>query len=1158
MPAPFVHLHVHTQYSLLDGACRLKDLAKKAVAYGMPAVAMTDHGNMFGALDFYEEAKKAGIKPIIGCEVYVAPGSRQERSWNQRSISHLVLLAKDAEGYANLMKLVSAGYLEGFHYKPCIDKDILARYSKGLIGLSACLKGEVASRLYSGKYDEACQAADSFRQIFTPGDFYLEAMEHGLAEQRAVNEGLLKISREMVLPLVATNDVHYLEYAHYEAHEALLCIQTQTTLADPKRMRMNADQFYFKSGDEMASLFAWAPEAISNTLVIADKCNIKLDFGTYHVPEYATPNAEPKEIYLKSLCLEGARERYGDVLPEAVTKQLDFELDVIAKLGFIGYFLIVWDFVHYAQENGIPVGPGRGSAAGSLVSYLLGITDLDPIKYALFFERFLNPSRLSMPDIDIDFCFERRGEVVDYVTRKYGRENVAQIITFGTMQAKAVVRDVGRALGLPYADVDRIAKLIPDRLMDENGEALHVSIELAMENEPQLRDIISSDDTARRLIDIAKVLEGLSRHASVHAAGVVISDKPLTEYVPLYKVENQITTAYTMKGIEKIGLLKMDFLGLKTLTLIQDALRIIKETRGIDLDMRKIPLDDKKTYELLGRGDSAGVFQVESDGMRNLLVRSKPSEFEDIIALLALYRPGPLGSGMVDDFVKRKRGEAKVEYLHPKLEPVLKNSYGVAIYQEQVMQMASVLAGFTMAEADNLRRAMSKKKVDEMAKVRASFVAGCLRVSAIPDEEANHLFDLIDKFAGYGFNRSHSAAYAVITYRTAFLKANYPVEFMCALLTNEKDNLEKVVEYVTATESMGLKVQPPHVNESRAAFSVVNKDTIRYGLLSVKNIGAGAIEAIVAERLNGGTYKSIYDFCHRVDMRACNRKAVESLIKCGAFDGMGARRAQMMAVLDQALSGGSSHQKDKEAGQLSFFSLEDTDGGFSSKPDVFPEMKEWPQPQVLSFEKELLGFYLSGHPLDRYVVEIQTFTNTTTKSLAGMTDAQPVSIIAMLKGVRNTVTKSRGERMAILSLEDLEGMAEAVVFPEVYKTVSSHIKDGAVVVVKGKVTLRKDRDGNLTGQRNIVVDDLRDINEIYNLVKLIRIDMTKVGSDKLPIMKKKFENFPGNVPVHLQIDTRNNRGVEIKVGRDLYVTPSEVLMDEIKSVVGENGFKVVL
>ncbi|MBF0386540.1 MAG: DNA polymerase III subunit alpha [Candidatus Omnitrophica bacterium] len=1148
----FVHLHLHTQFSLLDGACRIKDLMKRAVELRMPAVAMTDHGNMFGALDFYEEAKHAGIKPIIGCEVYVAAGGRFEKtSGEQRGTHHLVLLAKDAKGYANLMKLVSIGYLEGFYYKPRIDKDVLARHAKGLIGLSACLKGEVAARLSAGKYDEALRAADDYRTIFAPGDFYLEVMEHGIPEQKAVNEGLLRLAGDLNLPLVATNDVHYVLPEHAEAHDTLLCIQTQATLADPKRMRMNSDQFFLKSFEEMSRGFAWAPQALANTLVIADKCNLQLKFGDYHLPAYDVPAGETSKSYLYNLCLKGAEERYGAVLDPVVTEKLDFELSVIEKLGFMGYFLIVWDFVNYAKRQGIPVGPGRGSAAGSLVSYLLGITDLDPIKYSLFFERFLNPSRKSMPDIDIDFCFERRGEVVDYVTRKYGRESVAQIITFGTMQAKAVVRDVGRAFGMPYAEVDRIAKLVPDRLVDEEGNPRHITIDLALDNEPQLRELVAQDSQARKLMEVARVLEGLSRHASVHAAGVVISDKPLVEYCPLYKADDQITTAFTMKGVEKIGLLKMDFLGLKTLTLITDALKIIKETAGVDIDIRKIPIDNKKAYELLSRGESAGVFQVESDGMRSLLIRSRPTEFEDIISLLALYRPGPMGSGMLDDFVKRKRGEEEVKYLHPKLEPVLKNSYGVAIYQEQVMQMASVLAGFTMAEADNLRRAMSKKKAEEMAKMRDLFVQGAKTVNDIPSDEANRLFDLIDKFAGYGFNRSHSAAYAVITYQTAYLKANYPTEFMCALLTNEKDNTDKIVEYVKAAEVMGIKVLPPDLNASRTVFSVSGLGNIRYGLLGVKNVGRAAIEALIRERDANGPFKSIFDFCKRVDLRTNNRKVIESLIKCGAFDSCQARRAQMLAVLDQALNLGTSKQKEQSAGQFSFFSMGEDSGGFTKESEFFPEIPELPQPQLLAFEKELLGFYLSGHPLDRYKVEMRTFTNTNSRRLAGMKQDSGAVLIGMITDVRATVTKKDGRRMAILRLEDLHGRIEAVVFPDAFERVAGNIRDGAVVMIKGKVSIRD-------SGPNVMVDDLQDIASIYNAVRTIRIDMTKTDPARLKLIKQKLERFPGRIPVHLQIDTKDFRSVEIKVGNQLHVSPSEVLMEEIKRVVGEEAFKFIV
>lgn len=1143
----FVHLHLHTQYSLLDGACRIKDVMKRALALGMPAVAMTDHGNLFGALEFYEQAKKNNLKPIIGCEMYVSSTTRFDKSTDQRSTSHFVLLAKNQQGYKNLMKLVSIGYLEGFYYKPRIDKEVLAKHTQGLIGLSACLKGEIASKIVSGKYEEAKYIAEEYARMFEPGDFYLELMDHGMQEQQIVNEGLLRISKETTLPLVATNDVHYLLPEHFQAHETLLCIQTQTTLSDPKRMKMSSDQFYFKTPDEMKELFSWAPSAVDNTLAIADKCHLELSFDGYHVPEFETPSGVSKKEYLKEICLKGAEERYENNIPADVIKQLDFELEVIQNLGFLGYFLIVWDFVNYAKRQGIAVGPGRGSAAGSIVSYLLGITDLDPIKYSLFFERFLNPNRKSMPDIDIDFCVERRSEVVDYVTRKYGKESVAQIITFGTMQSKAVIRDVGRALGLPFAEVDVIAKLIPDRLVDEQGEPKHVTLDLAIENEPKLRDLLLQDATAKRLIDIAKVLEGLTRHASVHAAGVVISDQPLVEYCPLYKVEEQVITAFTMKGVEKIGLLKMDFLGLKTLTLIQDALRVIKQTLNIDIVLNKIPLDDQKTFELLSRGESAGVFQVESDGMKNLLVRSKPTVFEDIISLLALYRPGPMGSGMLDDFVSRKRGDSEVKYLHPSLEPILKNSYGVAIYQEQVMQMACVLAGFSMADADDLRRAMSKKQVDVMKKMRDKFVAGAFKVHQIPETEANYLFDLIDKFAGYGFNRSHSAAYALVTYQTAYLKANYPTEYMCALLTNEKDNIDKLVEYVTEAERMGIRVLPVDVNESRQVFTVVGERQIRYGLLGVKNIGGTAINSILKDRDEHGRYQSIFDFCQRVDLRVNNRKVIESLIKCGAFDSFGANRAQMLAVLDVALQRGTSKQKEESLGQFSFFSMDL--GGFDQKEDVLPDIKELPQAQLLSFEKELLGFYLSGHPIDRYKVEIQTFTNATSSNLAMMSEGKTVVMIGMLIDIRLTSTKRDGRRMAILKLEDKEGKIEAVAFPEVYERIQRHLKDGAIVYLKGKVTIR---DAGM----NVILDELQDVNNIYHAVRAIRIDMTKTDPSQLKLIRQKLERFPGKVPVHLQISTKNYKSVEIKVGKDLYVTPNEVLMDEIKRIAGEDSFKM--
>ncbi len=883
----------------------------------MPALAMTDHGNMFGAIDFYQACKKNNIKGIVGTEAYITPGSRFDKNTDQKSICHLTLLARDNTGYAHLMKLVSSGYTEGFYYKPRIDKQILAQYAHGLIGTSGCLKGEVCSYLLRGNYEGAIKAADEYAHIFEQGHYYIEIMDHGLPEQRKVNEQLIKIAKELSLPVVASNDVHYIEHNQNIAHETLLCIQTQTTLNDPNRMKFNSDQFYFKTPAEMADNFSWMPEAVSNTMRIAEQCNIKLDFSQYHLPVYIPPAGMTNSDYLVKLCREGMVRRYGTTSPE-LENRLAHELKTIEDMGFVSYFLIVWDFIAYAKSVGVPVGPGRGSAAGSLVSYLLGITDLDPIKYGLLFERFLNPGRRSMPDIDIDFCYERRGEVIDYVTKKYGSTNVAQIITFGSMQAKAAVRDVGRAMAMAYADVDKIAKLIPNEIGITIDEALNI--------EPQLRSLVEGDRTAKQLLETAQVLEGLNRHASVHAAGVVISDKPLTEYVPLFKgADGQVTTAYDMDGISKIGLLKMDFLGLRTLTVIVDSLKLIKQHKGIDVDIENIPLDDAKAYAMLSQANALGVFQLESGGMRDLLKKMKPSEFEDLIAILALYRPGPMGSGMLDDFIKCKRGEKAVNYQHPKLTDVLKPTYGIILYQEQVMQIASILAGFDMAQADDLRKAMGKKIPEEMQKMRSFFVEGCAKISQISETEANRLFDLIDYFAGYGFNRSHSAAYALITYRTAYLKSNFPTEFMCALLTSERDNTEKVVEYVKEAEVMGIKVLPPDVNTSMAQFSVVDDTHIRYGLLAVKNIGGHAIESLVLQRQKDGPYTSIFDFCRRVDLRLNNRKVLESLIKSGSFDSLGARRAQLMAVLEKALESGTKTQEEISAGQFSFFGT-DADG----------------------------------------------------------------------------------------------------------------------------------------------------------------------------------------------------------------------------------------
>lgn len=1142
----FVHLHVHTEYSLLDGACRIKDLVQKAKNLNMPAVAMTDHGNIFGAVDFYTKFKAAGVKPIIGIEAYVAKNGRHERSGKQAGIAHLTLLCKNDEGYRNLLKLSSAAYLDGFYYKPRIDKELLVKYSKGLIGMSACLKGEVAFQLMQGNYNAALKEADDYCQILGDGNFYIELMDHGIPEQKKVNEGLVKIAGELDIPVVATNDVHYLEQEQWRAHDALLCIQTQSLLSDEKRMRMSTDQFYFKAYEEMAQLFSWIPEALSNTLVIAEKCNLDFDFSKYHLPRFDPPKGKSQETYLWELCLEGLKIRYEGDPSEAVMDRLKHEYEIIKDMGFVAYFLIVWDFVRYAKNEGIPVGPGRGSAAGSIVSYLLEITDLDPLRYNLLFERFLNPNREGMPDIDIDFCFDRRSEVIEYVTEKYGKSNVAQIITFGKMKAKAAVRDVGRVMGVSYGEVDRLAKTIP---MD-----LGMTIEKALVDAPELAALCDQDRTSKEIIDTAIVLEGLNRHASIHAAGVVISDKPLTEYVPLYKTsDGQITTGYTMDGIAQMGMLKMDFLGLRTLTVIAKAVDWIKRTKGIELDINTIPIDDKKTFELLSGAQSCGIFQLESAGMRDLLRKSNPAQFEDIITILALYRPGPMGSGMLDDYVKRKKGEAEVEYPHPKLENVLKETYGMIVYQEQVMQTASVLAGFSMAQADNLRRAMSKKKIDVMLKMREDFVAGCKVCSEIDEREANELFDLIDYFSGYGFNKSHSAAYALVSYQTAYLKANFPVEFMSALLTCERDNTEKVVEYVKECEHMGISVSPPSVNKSMLEFSVFGDRQIQFGLLAVKNVGHTAIESIVNHRNQDGVYESIFNLCERVDLRLVNRKVIESLIKCGAIDCFGARRSQLMAVSNQALSIGGSAQKEKVSGQMSFFDTgsEVDDGGFSKETQTLPDIPEWPQGQLLAYEKDVLGFYISGHPLELYQFEINKFSNCTIERLRHFSEEQAVKLVAMVTAVKLTVTRRTGERMAILTLEDMFGTIESVVFPSIYAKIADRLVPGKVVIILGKANFRD-------GVPGIICDDFRDIADVYEAIKTVRVNLGGLDQENLKRFKKRLAQFPGRIPVYLEMDTKKYKSVQILIGKDLFVQPSEHLFNNIKDMVGEENFAVTL
>jgi len=1120
----------------------------------MPALAITDHGNMFGAIEFYDACMKSGVKPIIGCETYIAPGSRFDKTYRlgQETSFHLTLLAKDETGYKNLMKLVSLGHLEGFYYKPRIDKEVLAKYSQGLVGLSGCLKGEVPRFILADKIDDAINVTSSLKDIFSPGDFYLEMQDNSLQEQKKVNKCLLEISKKLSLPLIATNDVHYLAKDNARAHEALLCIQTQTTLDDPNRMRLQTDEFYFKSPQEMKKLFSEFPGAVENTIEVAQKCNLELDFSAVHLPHFKPPDGMSRTKYLHWLVMDGMRTRYKEIT-EDIKNRVEQELKIINDSGYTSYFLIAWDFVHYAKQKGISVGPGRGSAAGSVVSYALGITDIDPLKYNLIFERFLNPERVSLPDIDIDFCYERRGEVIDYVTQKYSKENVAQIITFGTMQARAVIRDVGRAMAMPYSDVDRIAKLVP-------GD-IGMTLELALQQEPELAKLYKSDSQIAQLIDTSKVLEGLSRHASTHAAGVVISEKPLTEHIPLYKPsEEQITTGYPMNSLEKIGLLKMDFLGLRTLTVIAETVKLIKRVKGEDISIDKISLDDKKTFKLLAKAETLGIFQLESSGMRDLLKKLDPTKFEDIVALLALFRPGPIGSGMLDDFIRRKHGHVKIVYDHPLLEPILKNTYGVVVFQEQVMQIASQVAGFSMSQADLLRRAMAKKTPEIMEQLRVDFIKGALE-KGVDKRISEKIFNFIEYFSGYGFNLSHSAAYAMISYRTAFLKANYPVEFMTALLTSEKDNTDKVVAYHEEANRMGINVFPPDVNESFAKFTVVEdpsskvegKKAIRFGLLAVKNVGLGAIESIVASREKTKKFNSLYEFCEHIDLRLANRKVIESLIKCGALDSLGLYRSQLMASLDKSLEAASTLQKDRMRGQLSFFDASGESSSFRKKFEQAPNIKEWPESQLLGFEKEMLGFYVTGHPLAKYEKYLKTYASTTTSGLKALKDGQTVSIAGIVARLKNTVTKRTNERMAIAGIEDLDGIAEVLVFPSTYQSWGRFLRKDAIVFVKGKLSLREEEPKILADE----IMPLEHAREKYTAGIVIKLVTTGLEEDKLESLKQILESHKGGVPVYLEFVTSEGQSIRVQAEKQFFIQPKDSLITKIEDQLGDGVVRFI-
>lgn len=1133
--AGFVHLHVHSQYSLLDGACHLEKLVRKAKEFRMPALAVTDHGNLFGAIDFYRLAQKEGIKPIIGCEVYVAPGSRLERypqDGHYEGANHLTLLVKDRIGYKNLIKLVTAGYLEGFYYKPRIDKELLSQHHEGLLALSGCLNSEVCGLLAEGDDEKALEAAAWYRDLFGSENYFLELQSHGIESQERVNRGLLQLAKKLGVPVVATNDVHYLNAGDHKAHDALLCIQTGTTVAERDRLRFSAEQFYFKSPQEMQALFPDIPEALSNTLVIAERCNLQLDFEKVHLPRYQAPPKHTLESFLEEISCRGLTERYGEITEEAKAR-LARELHVIEKIGFAGYFLIVWDFIRFAKERGISVGPGRGSVAGSLVAYALGITNIDPLRYGLLFERFLNPERISPPDMDIDFADDRRDEVIEYVAQKYGKENVAQIITFGTLGAKAVIRDVGRALGMTYGEVDRIAKMIPN--------VLNISLDDALAQSPPLREAIHAAPELRELWDIARSLEGLTRHASTHAAGVVISEEPLIENVPLYRgTRGEITTQYAMGAIEAIGLLKMDFLGLRTLTVIANTLKLLKETRGIELREAQIPFDDERTFLLLSEAKTLGVFQLESSGMRDLLKRLRPERLEDVIALVALYRPGPME--MIPDFINRRHGRVKIEYDHPLMEKYLKETYGVMVYQEQVMQIASEMAGFTMGEADILRRAMGKKNLDLMARQREKFIAGAV-ANRVPKAKAEKIFDLMAQFAGYGFNKSHAAAYAVVAYQTAYLKTHYPVEFMAALLTSEMGNTDKTVRHIEECRQMGIEILPPDVNESGSTFRVV-EDKLRFGLVAVKNLGETAIQSILNARLTGGKFTSLHDFCERVDLRLVNKRVIESLIKCGAFDSLGSRRSQLMASVDQAMEGASVVQRDRAKGQVSM--LEMLGGAASHRtPAQLHEMPEWSHAQRLTAEREILGFYITGHPLSEYEALVARYATAASDELSSLRDKETVSLCGIITAVKEISTKN-GERMAFVTLEDLRGSVELIAFPDLYRSKMLYLIKDNPVLVRGQVDIGED-------VAKLLLTDVQPLSDLQGKAEgglEIALRAEALSGEVLRQIHTAAANFRGDVPLRLRLYVERDRAIVIEAGEKLHVEPAAEFIAQVESITG--------
>jgi DNA polymerase-3 subunit alpha len=1150
----FVHLHLHTDYSLLDGACEIGELTAEAARRGMPAVAVTDHGNLFAAANFYHQATTHGVKPIIGCEMYVAPDNHKTRGTGAERSNHLVLLCESDEGYRNLMQLVSTGYLDGFYYKPRVDHELLAKHSKGLIALSACLRGEVADALLADKYEQAKTSAYRLRDIFGKGNFFLEVQDQGLEMDVRVNRDLVKLSKESGIPLVATNDCHYLTQSDSHAQEVLMCIQTGKTMSDGQRMKFATDQFYFKTAEEMAQVFRELPDAVSRTVAIAERCNVKIQRVSNPFPDFKVPEGHSADSYFEKTVREGFQSRGPQI--ERLVKEnrlrhslaeyeqrLTDEIEMIKKMRFAGYFLIVWDFIHYAKAQGVPVGPGRGSAAGSLVSYSLHITDVDPMQYDLLFERFLNPERISLPDIDIDFCMRRRGEVIEYVRQKYGEKNVAQIITFGTMAAKAVLKDAGRALDMPYGDVDKLAKLVP--------LTLNISLEEALKQSPQL-EAARKDERVKELIEVALRLEGLARHASTHAAGVVISPQPLTEIVPLYKSsKDEVTTQYDMNALGRIGLLKMDFLGLTTLTVLDDAVKMIKKNRGVDFDLTLLALDDAETYDLFARGDTSGIFQFESHGMRDILKRYQPTRLEDLTALNALYRPGPIQGGMIDEFMSRKQGKKKVTYDLPELEEILSETWGVIVFQEQVMQIANRIAGFTLGEADILRSAMGKKKVEVMAAQREKFLTGCAARKVAP-KKADKLFGLMEEFALYGFPKAHACAYALLAYQTAYLKVHFPVEFMAAMLSSEAGNTEKVVKYINEARGLGIRVLPPCVHESGLYFTPVGDD-IRFGLAAIKNVGENTAKAICDARAGGVKFRDLFSFSEAIEPRCLNKRVLESLVKAGALDCLSPSRGRLFAAIDQAILRGQRKSQAKAVGQGGLFLAGSS--SIHSQTETWhesslPEAEDWTEEQLLAGEYATLGFYISGHPMDKYAGRLKDMNAIELSTMEARRNGEDIVVAGIIVQSR-PMRSRRGARWAILTLQDRTGVIEALVFPEAFQKLEAILKANTPLLAKGRVAVED------VGTR-LIVSDARLLDQITDRAPSllrVRVDLGSVDSGALDRLQELFTKRPGRCRVAFDLVQPDGSEATLEAGSA--VMADRDLLEQVRQICGTDSVAVV-